>query len=47
MEKLSGDRRIEILITDINMPGMDGYQLAEKKGHADARTVKGDHAVRS
>ena len=32
LEKLSGDRRIEILITDINMPGMDGYQLAEKKG---------------
>ena len=30
LEKLSGDRRIEILITDINMPGMDGYQLAER-----------------
>jgi two-component system cell cycle response regulator CpdR len=27
--KLSSDRRIEILITDINMPGMDGYELAE------------------
>jgi CheY-like chemotaxis protein len=23
LEKLSSDRRIEILITDINMPGMD------------------------
>ena len=30
LEKLSGDRRIEILITDINMPGMDGYQPAER-----------------
>jgi CheY-like chemotaxis protein len=30
LEKLSGDCRIEILITDINMPGMDGYQLADK-----------------
>lgn len=28
LEKLSTDRRIEILITDINMPGMDGYELA-------------------
>ena len=27
---LSSDPRIEILITDINMPGMDGYELAEK-----------------
>jgi CheY-like chemotaxis protein len=28
LEKLSADKRIEILITDINMPGMDGYELA-------------------
>lgn len=28
LEKLSTDRRIEVLITDINMPGMDGYELA-------------------
>ena len=30
LEKLSGDRRIEILITDINMPGMGGYELGRK-----------------
>jgi two-component system, cell cycle response regulator CpdR len=30
LEKLSTDERIEILITDINMPGMDGYELAER-----------------
>ena len=46
MEKLSSDERIDILITDINMPGMDGYELAEK-GHADARTIESDRSVRS
>jgi two-component system, cell cycle response regulator CpdR len=30
IEKLSTDQRIEILITDINMPFMDGYELAER-----------------
>jgi two-component system, cell cycle response regulator CpdR len=30
LEKLSDDQRIVILITDINMPGMDGYELVEK-----------------
>ena len=30
LEKLSINRRIEILITDINMPGMNGYELAER-----------------
>ena len=30
LRKLSTDSRIEILITDINMPGMDGHELAEK-----------------
>jgi two-component system, cell cycle response regulator CpdR len=28
LDKLSTDRRIEVLITDINMPGMDGHELA-------------------
>jgi two-component system, response regulator PdtaR len=28
LEKLATNSRIEILITDINMPGMDGYALA-------------------
>ena len=30
LEKLKADERIEILITDIQMPGLDGYELAEK-----------------
>jgi two-component system, cell cycle response regulator CpdR len=30
VEKLSIDRRIEILITDINMPCMSGCELTEK-----------------
>jgi CheY-like chemotaxis protein len=29
LAKLSADRRIEILITDINMPDMNGYALAD------------------
>jgi CheY-like chemotaxis protein len=33
LEKLSIDCRIEILITDINMPSMDGYELAERAKH--------------
>jgi CheY-like chemotaxis protein len=27
---LAKDRRIEMLVTDINMPGFTGYELAEK-----------------
>jgi CheY-like chemotaxis protein len=30
LEKLETDERIEVLITDIQMPGLDGYELAEK-----------------
>jgi two-component system cell cycle response regulator CpdR len=30
MAKLAADPRIEVLIADIHMPGMDGYELAEK-----------------
>jgi two-component system cell cycle response regulator CpdR len=30
LEILSGNHRISILITDINMPGMDGHELAER-----------------
>jgi CheY-like chemotaxis protein len=33
LEMLSTDSRIEILITDINMPGMDGYALAQAAKH--------------
>ena len=30
LEKLFADQRIDILITDINMPSMNGYELAQK-----------------
>ena len=30
LEQLAANNRIEILLTDINMPGMGGYELAEK-----------------
>jgi CheY-like chemotaxis protein len=29
LSKLSADQLISILITDVNMPGMSGYELAE------------------
>ena len=37
---LSADPRVEILITDINMPGMDGYELVEE-----AKRVREELAV--
>ena len=30
LEILSRQQNVSILITDINMPGMDGYELAER-----------------
>jgi two-component system, cell cycle response regulator CpdR len=30
LERLSTNPRMEILITDVNMPGMDGYALAKR-----------------
>jgi CheY-like chemotaxis protein len=30
LERLAGDPRIELLITDINMPGVSGYEVAER-----------------
>lgn len=30
LDKLTRQQNISILITDINMPGMDGYELAER-----------------
>ena len=35
LEKLAAHDRVSILITDINMPGMDGHELAER-----ARRIK-------
>jgi two-component system, cell cycle response regulator CpdR len=29
LEKLSAEPRVEVLITDVNMPGMDGYELVD------------------
>jgi two-component system cell cycle response regulator CpdR len=30
LDELTKDHRIEVLITDINMPGMDGHELAHR-----------------
>jgi two-component system, cell cycle response regulator CpdR len=40
LEHLERDQGIEILITDINMPEMDGYELAER-----ARAIRKDLKV--
>jgi len=37
LETLSDDERIEVLITDVNMPGMDGYELARRATRMNAR----------
>lgn len=33
LAKLAADERITILMTDVQMPGMDGYELAERARH--------------
>ncbi len=40
LDALRDDKSISILITDINMPGMDGHELAER-----ARRVRPDLKV--
>jgi CheY-like chemotaxis protein len=30
LDRVATDQRIEILITDINMPGMSGHELADR-----------------
>jgi CheY-like chemotaxis protein len=37
LDRLAGDQKIEILITDIDMPGMSGYELAGR-----AKQIKPD-----
>ena len=41
LAKLAANQAIEILITDINMPGMNGYELAERT----RQTREGLHVI--
>ncbi len=42
LEKLSAEPRVEVLITDVNMPGMDGYELVDAAMIV-RDSLKGDH----
>ena len=33
LAKLSSEPRVQVLISEVNMPGMSGYELAERATH--------------
>ena len=43
IERLSENAKIELLVTDLNMPGVDGYELAQRA--AATRPTASDHAL--